>query len=290
MEDYKMDSIRDEFQSFSDAISRFVIGYNKSVVLHTITMRSLDIIIKNIKNVQDGLETIVAAFEEIRATSASSTENVTDIDKRMKSIVEANVLLNTSLTERVEEITKTGENATKLVEIFERLVDESKSIQGMSAAIQDVSDRTNILAINASIEAARAGESGKGFRIIANEIRNLALQTRDFAKEIEKSVGGFTKLINEIYEYIFSFHKVLKDFERDISNVKSSFVSTEDDAKQVGDSIAMISQAIQEQTLALNDGLKSLEGVFEAIQDTNIMATALGKTYIGLSNLLNKKS
>ncbi len=290
MENYEIEDIEREFRNYSDALSRFIIGYNKSVVLHTITMRSLDIIIKNIKNVQNGLETIVAAFEEIRATSASSTENVTDIDKRMKSIVEANIQLNTSLTERVSEITKTGEDATKLVEIFEKLVDESKSVQGMSAAIQDVSDKTNILAINASIEAARAGESGRGFRIIANEIRNLALQTRDFAKEIEKSIEGFTKLINEISQYIFNFHKVLKNFERDISNVKSSFVSTEEDAKQVGDSIAMISQAIQEQTLALNDGLKSLESVFEAIQDTNIMASALGKTYIGLSNLLNKKS
>ncbi len=290
MENYEIEDMEREFRNYSDALSRFIIGYNKSVVLHTITMRSLDIIIKNIKNVQNGLETIVAAFEEIRATSASSTENVTDIDKRMKSIVEANIQLNTSLTERVSEITKTGEDATKLVEIFEKLVDESKSVQGMSAAIQDVSDKTNILAINASIEAARAGESGRGFRIIANEIRNLALQTRDFAKEIEKSIEGFTKLINEISQYIFNFHKVLKNFERDISNVKSSFVSTEEDAKQVGDSIAMISQAIQEQTLALNDGLKSLESVFEAIQDTNIMASALGKTYIGLSNLLNKKS
>ncbi len=280
----------DEFSNYSKAISKFVIGYNKSVVLHSITLKALGIISGNIDVVKKSIETIVSAFEEIRATSESSTSNVNDIDERMREIVRENAELNENLIKRADEITKAGKDVARLVDVFNMLVENAKNIYGMSAAIQDVSDRTNILAINASIEAARAGEKGKGFRIIANEVRNLALQTRDFAKEIEKTVDGFSKMIGEVSASIHDFQRLILSFEKDITNMKNSFANTEEGARGVGDSITMISQAINEQTIALNDGLKSLSEIYNSIQDTDIVAKSLGKTYLALSDLLNRKA
>ncbi len=276
------------FNAMKRTIAKLFSGYNKSVTFNSITMKSLDIINKNIRKIKDGMETVVTAFEEIRSTSQSTSGNSKSIDERMNRIVKESEALSSSVTKRVTEIEAASKDAEALAKTFRVLEDNTKRIKGISAEIQDVSDRTNILAINASIEAARAGEKGKGFRIIAKEVRTLALQTRDLAMEIDATLGGLTKTVNEVSGDIFRFEKILTGIKDDITYMKQSFEANEKDAVEVGNSITMISQAIEEENLAINDGLKSMEAVFQSIHDTSATASALSTTYVNLNKLLDK--
>ncbi len=276
------------FNTMKQTIAKLFSGYNKSVTFNSITMKSLDIINKNIRKIKDGMETVVTAFEEIRSTSQSTSGNSKSIDERMNRIVKESEALSSSVTKRVTEIEAASKDAEALAKTFRVLEDNTKRIKGISAEIQDVSDRTNILAINASIEAARAGEKGKGFRIIAKEVRTLALQTRDLAMEIDATLGGLTKTVNEVSGDIFRFEKILTGIKDDITYMKQSFEANEKDAVEVGNSITMISQAIEEENLAINDGLKSMEAVFQSIHDTSATASALSTTYVNLNKLLDK--
>ena len=278
------------FVSMKKAIAKLFSGYNKSIIFNSITLKSLAIINKNIVAIKDGMETVVTAFEEIQSTSQSTSQNSKSIDERMNRIVKESGALSGSVSKRVTEIQAASKDAEELAKTFRVLEDSTKKIKGMSAEIQDVSDRTNILAINASIEAARAGEKGKGFRIIAKEVRTLALQTRDLAMEIDSTLGALTKTVNDVSGDIFNFEKVLLGIKNDITYMKQSFDANETDAKEVGDSITMISQAITEENLAINDGLTSMEAVFQAIHDTSVTADTLSTTYINLSKLLEKDS
>lgn len=278
------------FVTMKHTIAKLFSGYNKSILFNSITLKSLNIIIKNIVKIKDNMETVVTAFEEIRSTSQSTSQNSRSIDNRMNKIVKENLALSDSVTKRTTEIEAASKDANELAKTFRVLEGSTKKIKGMSAEIQDISDRTNILAINASIEAARAGEKGKGFRIIAKEVRTLALQTRDLAMEIDTTLGGLTKMVTEVSTDIFTFEKVLSGIKDDITYMKQSFDTNEKDAQDVGNSITMISQAITEETLAINDGLKSMETVFQSIHDTNITAETLNATYINLNKLLDKES
>ncbi len=278
------------FASMKKAIEKLFSGYNKSITFNSITLKSLAIINKNIVRIKDGMETVVAAFEEIRSTSQSTSQNSKSIDERMNRIVKESGALSGSITKRVTEIQEASRDAEELAKTFRILEESTKKIKGMSAEIQDVSDRTNILAINASIEAARAGEKGKGFRIIAKEVRTLALQTRELAMEIDSTLGSLAKKVNDVSGDIFNFEKVLSGIKDDITYMKQSFEANENDAKEVGNSITMISQAITEENLAINDGLTSMEAVFQSIHDTSVTADTLSTTYINLSKLLDKKS
>jgi methyl-accepting chemotaxis protein len=174
---------RETESNFVDAIDSFAVGYNKGVVLSSVTRHSLEILDDSMNRIESGLTTIVAAFEEIRATSGSTASNAERIDSMMTEILSGNENLAANISERMADVERGVAVARDLGSMFGGLSEKTKGVSGITGAIQDVSDRTNILAINASIEAARAGSVGKGFRIIANEVRTLAGQTNDFAKQ-----------------------------------------------------------------------------------------------------------
>lgn len=278
------------FDNFADTVSKFTIGFNKGVVMTTVTSRSMSLIEQNLHYMRESLETVVTAFEEIRATSESATKNSEQISTMMDSIQEQNGVVNAGISERVGEMQKTAENAQEIDTLFKDFAEKSKNIRSITEQIQDVSDRTNILAINASIEAARAGEVGKGFRIIANEVRNLATQTGDFAQEIDSTITEFGNAIQTVTEKMENFLKLIENLKRDFEGIKNTFDSNNRSVTETGQNLAMISGAIKEQNEALTDGLASLESIFSTSRDSEAVVTALLKSHQALDTLLNKKS
>lgn len=277
------------FENSSLAIRKFVRGYNKSVVLNTVTLRSLDIIGYNLDRIGSSLSSIVAAFEEIRATSQTTSNNADKIDDMMDGILTKNASTGTEITQRVQDINQAVEGTARLSALFADLAEKAKSIASVTGSIQDVSDRTNILAINASIEAARAGSVGKGFRIIANEVRTLAGQTGDFAKTIEVTISDFESVVGEITKELQGFTKVLESFKQSFSTVLDSFQTNAKSIDETGAFLNQISGSIREETTALTEGLSSLEQISTSLKDTNVVFAALLKTYGNLDTLLDKE-
>jgi len=79
---------------------------------------------------------------------------------------------------------------------MEALMGEVEQLKAAAAQIKEISDRTGLLSLNASIEAARAGEAGRGFSIVAQEVRNLAARSNEVASDIALRVGGFNQTLN----------------------------------------------------------------------------------------------
>ncbi|NLJ45043.1 MAG: methyl-accepting chemotaxis protein, partial [Treponema sp.] len=159
--------LADPAGNFRAAIEAFVVGYHKSVVLTAVTANSLEILDDSMGRIGTALASIVSAFEEIRATSGSTAGNSARIDSMMAEILRKNAGMNEDIEARVGEIVQASRDAGALAGLFQNIKDKTSAVAGITGAIQDVSDRTGILAINASIEAARAGAVGRGFRIIA---------------------------------------------------------------------------------------------------------------------------
>jgi len=275
-------------KNFFSTISRFIVGYNKGIVLGTITTRSMAIIESNLQFIRDSMETVVTAFEEIRATSQSTTQNSLVISQMMNQVLDKNSTVNESINRRVEEIRKATEDAHEINRLFLDFAEKSRDIQEIIGAIQDVSDRTNILAINASIEAARAGEVGKGFRIIANEVRNLATQTGDFAKKIDSTIVEFGESVKTITSQMNNFLELLDNFQKDFKEIMNAFNENNKSINETGNNLNMISDAIKEQNTALEDGIESLEQVFSSSQDTEAVISSLKKSHSALDKLLGK--
>ncbi len=276
--------------NYTDAIDRFVVGYNKGIVLSSVTRHSLEILDESMSKIESGLSTIVAAFEEIRATSDSTSTNAERIDSMMNEVLANNDGLSSSIVARMEDVERGVAVARDLGSMFASLKTKTQGVAGITSSIQDVSDRTNILAINASIEAARAGSVGKGFRIIANEVRTLAGQTSDFAKQIDSSLGELTGAVGAIAGRMDDFVNLFTRFRESFSEVRATSAENADSVRKTGQFLTQIAGAIKEETQALGDGLHSLESISASAKDTHAVFGALRTSHDFLDTLLDKKS
>jgi len=276
--------------NYRDALDRFSVGFNKSVVLSSVTDHTLKILDSSIEGVHSSLSNVVAAFEEIRATSQSTADNAERIDGMMSGILAKNTGMDGSVGKRMEEVERAASEARAIASLFGELRAKAEVIGGVALSIRDVSDRTNILAINASIESARAGSVGKGFRIIANEVRTLAGQTGDFAKQIEGTIGDFGKSVSQIDAAMKEFTALLDRFRASFSDVLSNFKENAHDIDGASQLLSEISGSIKEETQALTEGLGSLETISTSMKETQAVFGALSTSYTFLDSLLERRS
>lgn len=122
-----------------------------------------------------------------------------------------------------EKINGTCNKLNSITDAFYMLENDFKNIQSMSNSITDIASSTNLLALNASIEAARAGEAGRGFSVVADEIRSLSLSTTELVNGIDNSVKTLYKSIDALKSEIESSKATIKDDFEYAKNVKNDF-------------------------------------------------------------------
>jgi methyl-accepting chemotaxis protein len=278
----------EQIKNYEDAIGELAVGYNKSVTLTSVTMSSLRILDEAMEQVQNGLTTIVSAFEEMQAGSASTSANTNRIDSMMDTILSENDRMRQEISSRVSEIKSTSQNASTLSEMFKELEEQTKKVTSITGAIQDVADKTNVLAINASIEAAHAGSFGAGFRIIADEVRKLATQTGTFARQITDSIDNFKATVDKINTEMNGFTVLLSRFNTSFGAILSNFNDNATVIDQSGKSLSEITVSIREEAQALSEGLVSLERVNSSMKDTHTILGVIESSHEFLNDLLTK--
>jgi len=163
--------------------------------------------LQNVKETGQSLEALLASSEQInqelnrqqtdvKETSHLITEmldNISNITEKLKK--------TSDFTEELGQLTARGEHAvTKSADTVSAIHEDSKNIYQILSSITDISEQTNLLAMNAAIEAAHAGKAGAGFAVVAGEIRSLAVNTAGRTRETVEQIDNIVSSIKEAYE------------------------------------------------------------------------------------------
>lgn len=273
-------------QNFSDLTDKIVVKYNKGIVLDFITNHSFQIINDSMKQLEERFEMIISSFEEIQKESSSSAVNVARVDAILGEAFGRRKSLQKEIHKRLDEIDDAASTAKNTADSFETLKTHTGEVREMLSEIQDVSVKTGILAINASIEAARAGKAGDGFRIIANEVRNLSVQTGSFAKMIETKILELQASVNGINESMLLFISLFSKFKQSFTGILATFDNNSKTMDAAGSSLAQISSSIKEQDVTIHEGFQSLKEIEEFIKETSTILDVVQASCTHLDTLL----
>ncbi|WP_441700737.1 methyl-accepting chemotaxis protein TlpA [Helicobacter pylori] len=185
------------------------------------------------QEIQKMLETSSNFAKDLANDSANLKECVQNLEKASNS--QHKSLMETSKT--IENITTSIQGVSSQ---SEAMIEQGQDIKSIVEIIRDIADQTNLLALNAAIEAARAGEHGRGFAVVADEVRKLAERTQKSLSEIEANINILVQSISDTSESIKNQVKEVEEINASIEALRSV---TEGNLKIASDSLE-ISQEI----------------------------------------------
>lgn len=180
-----------------------------------------------------GLTTELAATAENQAANATEA---TAVSKDAERVAREGGQAVRDVVTKMESIRDTVNNSTQ---VMSKLSQQSQQIGHIIEAITGIADQTNLLALNAAIEAARAGEHGRGFAVVADEVRNLAEQSATAAKEIYQIVN---EIRNDIELAVNAMDIGAREVNEGVSVVERAGHSLDEIVAKVSDSSAYISE------------------------------------------------
>ena len=137
-------------------------------------------------------------------------------------------------------------SATDIVSSVAKIASSVEEYEKVLDKIKNISDQTNILAINASIEAARAGEHGKGFSVVAGEVRSLAVKSSETLKEAEEHTN---EILNNIKDIRFASNIIVDE----VTATQTGVVRTNDAVDEMSESSNVISTSVSEVTAVIEE-------------------------------------
>ncbi|WP_186578262.1 methyl-accepting chemotaxis protein [Aquibacillus kalidii] len=282
----------------SDEIGQLAGAFNKM-------SRQLRTLIENVKNTSnhllDSANNLSAISEETSASSeevgVAISEIATGTQEQANDLEEINqrVELLTNSIENLEKQSKTMQDITKQTEVvslegieivqqlqqsnanslaasqeisdeIKNLNNKTKQITQVMETIETIAEETNLLALNASIEAARAGEYGKGFSVVADEIRKLAEQSKEATHQVQGVVSAIVTETTKTVETVEGTMKTAEGLNDDVRKTENKFTEMSASVKQIAEALQTVNKEmgiITSYNRQMSEGIESASSVSE---------------------------
>ena len=268
--------LANSFDLFVDKI-QFIISNTKKVALSLKTLAAQveelsQTSSESLESEKDQLHLVVSAMTEMSATSKDVAKHVAETSEAAQKANEnaengSEVVQNTIkvISDLKREIINVSDSITKLA-------DNSKNVGSVVEVIDSIAEQTNLLALNAAIEAARAGEQGRGFAVVADEVRSLAARTQQSTQEIRKKIDELQDSANKAVVMMESSKSKTEQGVIEAANVGASINTIINGISIITNMSAQIATAAGEQSNVAVEMDENLISINNAVDSTSNVA------------------
>ena len=220
------------------------------------------------KSAKDASDT--AAELEISASKADETKN--NMQTASKSLSVSNQKLKESLISMEESVRLEAEFAQKMT----RLSSEASNVKQILSVISEIADQTNLLALNAAIEAARAGEHGRGFAVVADEVRKLAERTQKSLTETDATINTIVQSISEASEEMLHNAENIEKLSHKSAEVGELIANSENALNSALTSVTSLTDVISKSTVEISAVVADVQAISQISTDNYTSVIEVG--------------
>lgn len=294
---------KDEFHILSDSINHMITNM-KSLITKASSVGAT--VIKSSQNMSQSSEMLLTASKDIslaiseiqqgiiqQASDAEHCLHQTDALAKQINLVYENSMAIEKITSGTKDVVTDGismvdqlnkatraniEITNDTIKEIEELDTESRAITEIIAVINDIAEQTNLLSLNASIEAARAGEAGRGFSVVADEIRKLSVKSVTSASDIEKIITSINKKTQHTVKTVKKAEEISKTTEERLQQVVQLFNNINIHVDDLAEKMSRIADNISDIDKAKNDTLHAIESISAVAEETTAASEEVDAT------------
>ncbi|MDH5182599.1 MAG: methyl-accepting chemotaxis protein [Gammaproteobacteria bacterium] len=217
---------------------------------------------------QGELTQLATAMNEMAATVQEVARNAESASSSAHSANDAANDGKLTITEAVLAVDSLADEVENAATTIQKLSEDSQNIGSVVNVINDIAEQTNLLALNAAIEAARAGEQGRGFAVVADEVRTLASRTQDSTKEIQAMMEKLRQSIANVVKAMESNQAEAHHGVEYVSNAGEALANIVGEVLKINDMNIMIASAAEEQSAVAEEINRNITSINDSSIET----------------------
>lgn len=224
-------------------------------------------------------EEVAAAMNEMASTAQAVAENAVEASSLTETSQRHSDTGYQTVNNAIVEINDLADEVSSTVELMSQVEQQSDEIHTILDVIEGIAEQTNLLALNAAIEAARAGEQGRGFAVVADEVRSLAARTQNSTSEINEMINQLERGTTSTVKVIKSSHSkaietvsTASESGEALQNIKAAMDEINGTVMQIASAAeeqSQVSETVCERVTSIADGAREVEGAAGQIMEAS---------------------